>query len=99
MAAAQQTRKETQGATSSLLRIPAAASEVTQLASKAPTEYIQVGNAHQVILLHSCAVALFTAEPAVLWLCRYQNGKDAVRHFQKQAKNNILCRLCIVDRF
>ena len=41
---------------------------------------------HQVILLHSSAVALFTAEPAVLWLCRHQDGKDAVRHFQKQAK-------------
>ena len=41
---------------------------------------------HQVILSHSSAVALFTAEPAVLWLCRRQDGKDAVGHFQKQAK-------------
>ena len=42
--------------------------------------------ADQVILLHSSAVALFTAEPDVLWLCRHQNGKDAVSHFQKQAE-------------
>ena len=41
---------------------------------------------HAAIVQHASALAFLTREPAVLSLCRGQESKEAVMHFQKQAR-------------
>ena len=39
--------------------------------------------AHAVFIQHAAALAFLTREPAVLWLCRGQQSKEAVLHFKQ----------------
>ena len=43
--------------------------------------------AHAAMVLHASALAFLTREPAVLWLCRHQESREAVQHFQKQVRD------------
>ena len=57
-----------------------------RVASTSPPSPHSAMLAHAAIVQHASALAFLTREPAVLWLCRGQESKEAVMHFQKRAR-------------
>ena len=47
---------------------------------------------YEVMVQHASTLALFNDAPAVLWLCRYQERKEAVVSFQKKLDTLLLVK-------
>ena len=63
-----------------------------RVASTSPPSPHSARLAHAAIVQHASALAFLTREPAVLWLCRGQESKEAVMHFQKQDDDKFVAR-------